>query len=63
MNDEDVAQSLLARLMYQHFCEHRDQEPKPGLFAPEWAWDYARIAVTYLGVDQAALDDMKEDLR
>jgi len=63
MNIEDQAQGLMARLMYQHFCEHRGQEPKPGLFAPEWAFDYARIAVTYLGADEDSLADMKEDLR
>jgi hypothetical protein len=60
---EDEATAMLARLMYIHFQEHRSKTPRPAPFAPEWAYDYARIAVGYLGVDDEGIDSLREDYR
>jgi len=63
LSTEDEAIAMLARLMYQHHQEHRDKDPRPAPFAPEWAYDYARIAVAYLGVETADLDALREDYK
>ena len=60
---EDEATAMLARLLYIHFSEHRDKEPRPAPFAPEWAYDYARIAVSYLGAEDDGIDALREDYR
>lgn len=60
---EDEAVAMLARLMYTHFQEHRGKTPRPAPFAPEWAYDYARIAVGYLGVEDDGIDALREDYR
>ena len=31
---EDEATAMLARLLYIHFSEHRDKDPRPAPFAP-----------------------------
>ena len=60
---EDEAVAMLARMLYVHFNEHRDKAPRPAPFAPEWAYDYARIAVSYLGVEDDSLDALREDYK
>lgn len=60
---EDEAIAMLARFMYVHFQEHRGKSPRPAPFAPEWAYDYARIAVSYLGVEDDAIDALREDYK
>lgn len=60
---EDEAVALLARLMYTHFQEHRGKTPRPVPFAPEWAYDYARIAVNYLGVEGDGIEALREDYK
>jgi hypothetical protein len=62
IDTENQATSVLARHLYLHFCKYREFEPRPGFFAPEWAYDYAQIAVAYLGVPLDAVDVMTEDL-
>lgn len=60
---EDEAVAMLARLMYTHFQGHRGKTPRPVPFAPEWAYDYARIAVGYLGVESDGIDALREDYK
>lgn len=60
---EDEATAMLARLLYIHFSEHRGKAPRPAPFAPEWAYDYARIAVGYLGAEDDGIDALREDYR
>lgn len=60
---EDEAAAMLARMLYVHFSEHREKPPRPAPFAPEWAYDYARIAVSYLGVEDDAIDALREDYK
>jgi len=60
---EDEATAMLARLMYVHHQEFRSKEPRSAPFAPEWAYDYAKIAVTYLSVDDDNIDDLRTDYR
>lgn len=60
---EDEATAMLARMMYVHHQEFRDKDPRPVPFAPEWAYDYARIAVTYLPVNEDQISDLRSDYR
>ena len=58
---EDEATALLARMMYVHHQNHRAKEIRPAPFAPEWAFDYAKIAVTYLPVNEDQIADLRTD--
>ena len=60
---EDEATAMLARMMYVHHQEFRDKEARPAPFAPEWAFDYAKIAVTYLPVNEDQIADLRTDYR
>lgn len=63
LEPEQEAVAMLARLMYLHMNEHRGKPSKPAPFAPEWAYDYARMAVAYLGVTDDAIDALHEDYK
>jgi hypothetical protein len=49
---------MLARSFYVHFAEIKGDTPRSAPYAPEWAYDYARIAHAYLRPDdeEAAID-------
>lgn len=61
INEDDQIVSMLARKFYVHFSEHRDKVPSAPPFAPEWAYDYARLAVHYCGYDDATAARLTED--
>jgi len=60
---EDEAVAMLARMFYLHLQNHRGKEARPAPFAPEWAYDYARISVSYLGVESDGIDALREDYK
>lgn len=60
---EDEATAMLARMFYLHLQQHRGKEAKSAPFAPEWAYDYARLAVAYLGVEEDGIDALREDYK
>jgi hypothetical protein len=60
---EDEGKALLARMFYVHHQEYRKKPINSAPFAPEWAYDYASIAIDYLGVDSAALEDLRHDYK
>lgn len=63
LNIEDEATAMLARMMYVHHQEFRDKEARPAPFAPERAYDYAKIAVTYLPINEDQITDLRTDYR
>ena len=63
LSDTDEATAMLARMMYVHHQEFRSKDVRPVPFAPEWAFDYARICVAYLAIDESGLEDLRGDYR
>ena len=59
----DSTTAMIARMMYIHHQEFRSKDARPAPFAPEWAYDYARIAVAYLSIDESKLEDLRSDYR
>ena len=50
-------------MIYVHYREHNNKDPRSAPFAPLWAYDYAGIAVAYLGIESADIDAIKEDYK
>lgn len=63
MTIEDECRMALARQFYLHLSTIRKKFPSPAPFAPEWAYDYADIAINYLGADDEALDVLRIDYK
>jgi len=61
ISEEDQVVAMLARRFYVHHSEHRGKTPTSAPFAPEWAYDYARIAVTYCGYDDDTVSRLTSD--
>ena len=64
MTQYDQAVHYLARQFYLELCRVRDfprVDPPP--YAPRWATEYATIAVSYLGYDDDALDQLARDYK
>lgn len=59
-DDDGQAISLLARLMYMHYCTEKGFDPYPAPWSPRWAMDYARIAVGAYGYDERGLDELRQ---
>jgi hypothetical protein len=59
----DQVTAALARMIYVHYREHNNKDPRAAPFAPLWAYDYAGIAVAYLGIESADIDAIKEDYK
>lgn len=59
----DQVTAALARMIYVHYRAYNNKEPRAVPFAPLWAYDYADIAVAYLGIESADLDAIKEDYK
>lgn len=63
IDEENEVVALLARVLYVHFQEHRNKQPSSAPFAPEWAYDYARLSVRYCGYDDDAVDRLRTDYK
>jgi len=60
--DDDHAISLLARVMYLHYCTAKGFDPYPAPWAPRWCIDYAAIAVRSYGYDGNGVNELKQTL-
>lgn len=64
MTQYDQAVHYLARQFYLELCRVRNFERiDPPPYAPRWATEYANIAVSYLGYDDDALDQLARDYK
>lgn len=55
-------QRELARQFYLSYCMTNDHDPstRPSGYAPNWAHEYASIAVDILGYDDDTIDRLSE---
>lgn len=63
ISEEDEVVAMLARMFYLNHMEHRTKKATPPPFAPEWAFEYARIAVSYCGFADDTIDSLRDDYK
>jgi hypothetical protein len=55
VDEEQWVTDRLARRMYLRYCQGHDRRPFRKNYAPPWAKDYARVAVSLLGYDDESI--------
>lgn len=62
MNEDMKVNYMLARVLYERFCEYKGFKQRPQPYVDPAMLDYASIAVQYLGYDSVAVSKLEERL-
>ena len=63
MDEETQVQYMLARVLYERFCEFKKFTPRDEPYVDPAMLDYASIAVDMLGYDQNSIDRLERRIR